>query len=93
MPFGNTHTGTAEWKHKIHIGDIQQNDDLTWEQSRDLIVERILASEAINDGNEGQQLASLTDDLKRATDLEWAHAIFDLIYDLADTGKWLWLGP
>lgn len=85
---------SANWTHIIKIGDLIFNDDLTFEQKRDGIVSRLRESDAMSTDNEqGVELGMLVDDLADTPDVDTFDWVMSDIYDLADAGKWLWVGP
>lgn len=89
----STTTRKTQWDHIIKIGDVIYDDDLTFEQKRDAVVKRILKSSAVRDGTRGEELRALAGELGEAADADDYDWIIGDIYDLADAGKWLWLGP
>lgn len=89
--FANTYTGTAEWKHKVDVGKIFQDDELTFHEKRDKVVEVLRASSAIKDGEPGEELAELVEELSETEDIDEFDWVWGAIYDLADHRKWLWI--
>jgi len=89
-----THTGTAAWKHKISVRDIFKDDGGTFQQRRDQIVQRFQrAKTVLADGDNGEELAALIEELADSESSEEFNWVWDSIYDLADDGgrKWLWI--
>lgn len=92
MTTWNTHTGTAAWKHKVEIGDILWEPFDTYEEYRDALVDRFRQNPAIlEDGDNGEELAGLLEELADTTSPEEFDYVWDSIYDLADDRKWLWI--
>ena len=91
-----TITGTAEWAHKVELGDVAQDDSLAFEAKRDAIVERLQATvtaiQADARIDDGAEFADIVEQLKYADDVEEFDSYLDDAYDWADNGKRLWLG-
>lgn len=81
------------WKHKIRIGDVLNNDDMTFEEKRSEFVKRFCASPAAKDGIHGEELMLLVEELADTTGNDEFNQVWDAIYDLADDGRWLWMEP
>ncbi len=81
------------WQHTVKIGDVLNSDELTFEQRRDAIVARLQESSAMKDGRKGEVLTDLVADLADADDEDEYDWFMEDIYDLADTDKFLWVGP
>ena len=86
-------SGPRTWRHIIKIGDLIYDDDLTFESKRDGVVDRIRKSAVLKDGIRGRELAGLIEELTETIDVEEYDDVMHDIYNLADAGKWLWLGP
>lgn len=89
----NTYTGTAHWKHRVDVSDVFHDEDLTFEDRRDIIVARFRESEAIQDltDDNGPELALLVDELAEVDTFSYFDMVWHAIYDLADNRKWLWI--
>lgn len=75
------------WNETIHLGDVFHNDDLTFEQKRDVIVQRIRASRWFRNAGEDSFLAQLVDELGSAESANEFDAPWSLIYDAADIDR------
>lgn len=83
----------TRWQHTVKIGDLLDSDELTFEQRRDAIVARLQKSSAMKDGRKGEVLTDLVADLADADDENEYDWFMEDIYDLADSDKFLWVGP
>ena len=86
-------TRTRHWNRIVRIGDLISSDVLSFEQKRNEVVRRLRKSSAIRDGDKGELLRELVDELAETTNGDEYDWVMDDVYDLADDGKWLWLGP
>ena len=88
-------TGTmrgAQWKHKVDVSDVfGPYADLPFEQRRDAVVLKLRQSPATSDGLEGEEFILLLEDLADTPNEDEFDDVWDSIYNLADTGKWLWI--
>ncbi len=76
------------WTLTINVADVFHNDDLTFEQIRDTVVQRIRASGWI--GEDDHTLGDLVDELGDAADTDEFDAVWDVLYDHADADR-VWI--
>jgi len=74
----------TKWREVIHLGDVFHNDDMTFEQRRDAIVERIKSSHWYQQYDGNQKLGFIMDDLEEAEDVDWFDEVWNDFYDIAD---------
>ncbi len=79
------------WRHKVDVSATFKNEDLSFEKRRDGVVLRLRSSQAAIDGTNGEELIMLLEDLAETTDTVEFDSVWDDIYNLADSGKWLWI--
>jgi len=79
--------GKPTWQHTLDIADIWQNDDLTLVELRDRIVTRIKTNRWYTTQDEGSDLHEAVDELGDITTPDDFDAVWDTIYDLADTDR------
>lgn len=73
------------WTHRLHLGDVFHNDDMTFEARRGAIVRRIKAARFYSDDN--WTLWSVVDELADTTDPEDFDNVWDAFYDWADSNR------
>jgi hypothetical protein len=94
IDYTSTEARKVHWDYIVKIGDVLHDDTLSFEQKRDEVARRILASGAVReDTDRSVDLRALAEELQDAADVDEYDWIMDDIYDLADTGKFLWVGP
>jgi hypothetical protein len=76
------------WNHRLHLGDIFHNDDLTFEAKRDEIVRRIKAARWYREG--GYTIESIVEELAAAEDAAAFDDAWGLFYDWCD-GERVWV--
>jgi len=84
---------SGAWRYVVRIADIYEMEAHPFEQKRDLVVERVKASDAMADEEFGETLTELIEELGVTDDPDEFDSVMDSIWDLGDTGKFLWLGP
>lgn len=85
-----------QWKKKVELGDVWNNEELEFTERRDVIVRRlkILAPWAARqDAQYSPDLtfAELVEDLADCEDYDEFNLAWDELYDWADQGKRLWI--
>jgi hypothetical protein len=83
--------GKPSWAHKVNLADVFHNDDLTFEQKRDMIVRRIRATAWFKSYAEGDELPMFVEELADAADPSGFDPAWDCIYDIADADR-VWIG-
>ena len=79
--------GKPSWAHHINLKGVFHNDDLTFEQKRDIIVRRIRATTWFKSKDEYDDLPMLVEELSD-TETKSAFAdVWDAIYDEADADR------
>ncbi len=78
------------WKHRVNMKD-QFEDDGVFETKRDEVVKRLRESPATKDGEQGEELTQLLEELADTSNADEFDTVWDVIYDLADDGHWLWI--
>ncbi len=79
---------TNTWLLTINVADVFRNEDMTFEQRRDAIVQRIHASGWI--AEDDYTLGDLVDELGDAADTDDFDAVWDEIYNQADADR-VWI--
>ena len=79
--------GRPIWDRKIRLGDVFRNEDMTFEQSRDAIVDRIRRTGGADDN---YTVGELLDELADTDDGDAFDEVWDLIYDEADADR-VWI--
>ena len=82
--------GKPIWDRKIRLGDVFHNDDLTFEQKRDLIVSRIRTSGWLKGCDEYDDLVMFVEELSETTTAAEFDGPWDEIYDIADAER-VWI--
>lgn len=80
--------GLPVWDRKINLGDVFHNDSLTFEQIRDVAVQRIRRSGWLTDDD--YTLTGLVDELAETADADEFDCVWDEIYDHADIDR-VWI--
>lgn len=80
----------ANWLLTVHLSDYWQNQNRPFEELRDGIVDRINASRWGAVSKTPEKLDRILDRVRRAADVEEFDALFNLVYDLADTDR-VWI--
>lgn len=81
---------TNKWLHVVKVGDVANDDSLSFRQKRDEIAKR-LRSEFTKEVSQGTEIQALISDLESSVDVEEFDTALDSIYDWGDRGKRLWL--
>lgn len=68
----------------IELGDIFENEDLSFPERRDSIVTRIREDQFVLNHDDKDELLGLVDELQEAVDSEDFDQVWDEIYDWAD---------
>jgi hypothetical protein len=81
------------WKHKIYLSDVWKNEDLTFEQQRDAIVQRLRDSSWYRkrDTTGFDDLGEFVQDLSEVTDFDSFNEVWYAIYEEADYGHACWI--
>jgi hypothetical protein len=75
----------ARWDHKLHLGDVWRNEEMSFEQRRDAVVARIRAAQFYDDLD--IELSCIVDDLATAEDVRQFDHDWDRFYDWADMAR------
>ena len=78
------------WKHRVDMKS-EFEDDGVFETKRDEVVKRLRESPASKDGINGEELTLLLEELADTSNADEFDSVWDVIYDLADSGQWLWI--
>jgi hypothetical protein len=79
----------AVWLTHIHLGDVFHNEEMTFEQRRDVIVQRLRASPWLVDTSDSY-LENVVKELGDADTVEWFDTVWDILYDCADRDR-VWI--
>ena len=84
----------AQWKNRLNLGDIFQDDDMPLEEKRDVIVARIKASgwyrrEIKRD--DCCDLFYIVDELADVDSDDYFNVVWNALYDWCDVDKRVWL--
>lgn len=82
--------GLPSWDRKIRLAEVFRNEDMGFEQRRDAIVARLLASSWLRERGDYDDLSDLIVDLGEAADVGEFDRVWDAIYDLADEDR-VWI--
>ena len=74
------------WRSELDLSDIFHNEQYTFEEKRDLIVQRFL-----NLGIRSPVVAGMVESLSASFDENEFDIYWDKLYDWADSGKRLWI--
>lgn len=73
-----------KWKHKLNLADVFHNEDLAFEEIRDIVVSRIKASSFYREAKESMDFEGIVDELGEAETVDQFDFIWDAVYDYAD---------
>lgn len=79
---------TNTWLLTVNLADVFRNEELTFEERRDAIVQRIRASGWITEDD--YSLDNLVEELGDAEDTDEFDAVWDVLYDHADADR-VWI--
>ncbi len=79
--------GLPVWDRRLNLADVWKNPDLTFEQRRDAVVDRIRSS---GWADRNDTVADLLDELGDAASADEFDGPWDLIYDEADVDR-VWI--
>lgn len=82
--------GLPIWDRRINLKDVFRNEDMTFEQRRDVIVRRIKRSPWYTEQEDYSHLHDVVIDLEEADDAEEFDSAWDEMYDLADIDR-VWI--
>ena len=82
--------GLPVWESKLRLADVFHNDDMTFEQRRDAIAARIRATRWFKSYDEYDDLPMFVEELAGTEDNASFNAVWDEIYDIADTDR-VWI--
>lgn len=80
------------WLDRIELGDVWRNEEMTFEQRRDVVVSRLRESDwfkCYEEAGEGE-LLSVVEELADAVDFEDFNYPWNYIYDIADADR-VWI--
>jgi hypothetical protein len=80
----------AVWLHTIDLGDIFHDHSLAFEKKRDLIVERLRASDWVKQAHPNSLVADTVDELAETFDEEEFDEVWNDLYDRADVDR-VWI--
>lgn len=75
----------ATWLHTLRLADVFHNDDMTREQRRDAIVERIRSAPFYDEDD--FELVGTVDELAETDTAEYMDQVWDAFYDWADINR------
>lgn len=78
------------WKYTINLADVFHSDTLTFEQKRDVIVERLRNSQWFKTKGEFDDLPQFVDELAGTSDEDAFDGVWSSIYDEADADR-VWI--
>lgn len=81
--------GRPIWDVTLYLGDVFHNEDLTFEEKRDEIVQRIQNSGWL-EATDSDTFAELVEELGDTDDVEEFDQVWDLIYDQANLDR-VWI--
>jgi hypothetical protein len=84
--------GLPVWAHRINVADIWGNQDLTFDQSRDAIVDRLRKSPWIANRDQSgfDELGEVVENLAAAENFDEFNNWWDELYDRADRDR-VWI--
>jgi hypothetical protein len=82
--------GKPVWAHKIRLADVWRNENMTFEERRDVIVRRIRATTWFKSYDEFDDLPQFVEELADAEDTDAFNSAWDCIYDIADADR-VWI--
>jgi hypothetical protein len=76
------------WDYRIDLRPVFRSEELTFEQRRDAIVDRLRTSSWVRDREDaGADLSTLVDELAEAADTDAFDRLWDDLYDEADADR------
>jgi hypothetical protein len=75
------------WTYTIMLGDVWRDENLTFEKRRDVITDRLRSSTWVTHAGPDSDLAVLVEDLAETPDVEEFDALWNELYDYADTDR------
>ena len=86
----------TQWREKVLLGDVFDDDDMPFPERRDTIVARLRASRWFGEYDEWSELHEIIDNLADAENVDQFDDWWDRLYDEADTDRvWvdIWTSP
>jgi hypothetical protein len=81
----------ANWKEEIPLSEVLRDEDLALDRARELVIERIKASQWYQNAEEYGDLWDLVDELGNADTVGLLDHLLDQLYSLANEDL-VWLG-
>lgn len=83
--------GKPVWDRHVNLAGVFRNEETTFEEKRDTIVEVLRNSSWMKSQDEGDdELSQAIEELGDADNEDWFNAVWDAIYDLADADR-VWI--
>ena len=83
--------GLPSWDRKISLADVFRNEDMSFGERRDAIVNRLRNSGWLDGRDEDDELRHAVDDLAQAHDADEFDDVWNVIYGEADYDR-VWIG-
>lgn len=83
--------GKPIWAHRIRLGNLFHNDELSFEEKRDTLVRLVKASAWYTGEEVFSDLHSLIEEMEDTEDVDAFDDVMSAVYDMADYDR-VWIG-